>query len=416
MRGARTQASRSSGSRPSLRREGSQPTPAQSIGFFFRQTRESLNLSQEQLATLTSGNPGRVSRAMISAVECGRHLPGLEVLLNLTQALHISPTEVLERLELSRTDVETAELTEEQLEAEAGQQFWEGNFRQAVACWDALLRRLEAELYSDSSERDRRIAAIEVRRGTALRRCGATAAARAAVERAITLADGDADTQARAYVVLATLLVQLGRLPLARDASRRAVELADESGETKVQGWAWIVQGEVLHGVGDYREGYRAFLQARRFVKAAGDERHEIQIEGNLGSCLYGLGRYGHARRRYLRAVTLARRQDVPASEALWTVELGRVAFLQSRFEEAYDRAGAALKIAKPREHWVTTFRAEWLRHLVRQQEDPNDPDRHRVAYLRRLFVRIEEHRGIEEVQEFKRVYCPTRATEGEPQ
>jgi tetratricopeptide (TPR) repeat protein len=416
LRGVRTQAGRSSGSRASLRRQDPQPTPAESIGFFFRRSRESLNLSQEQLAALTNGNPGRVSRAMISAVECGRHLPGLEVLLTLTQALHISPAEVLERLELSRADVETAGLTEEQLEVEAGQRFWEGNFRQAVACWDALLRRLEAELQPDPAARDRRIATIEVRRGTALRRCGATAAARAAVERAITLADGDADTQARAYVVLATLLVQLGRLPLARDASRRAIELADESGETKVQGWAWIVQGEVLHGVGDYRDGYRAFLQARRFVKAAGDEKHEIQIEGNLGSCLYGLGRYGHARRRYQRAVSLARRQDVPASEALWLVELGRVAFKQGRLDEAYDRAGAALKIAKPREHWVTTFRSEWLRHLVNQRQEPSDPDRHRVAYLRRLFVRIEEHRGIEEVQEFKRIYCSSREPEGETQ
>ena len=86
------------------------PTPAERIGQFLRRTREAQNLSQEQLAALTDGRPGRVSRAMISAVERGRHLPGLEVLLTLSQVLHISPNEVLERLELARVAaVDTAE-------------------------------------------------------------------------------------------------------------------------------------------------------------------------------------------------------------------------------------------------------------------------------------------------------------------
>lgn len=406
MRGARTQTERPVATKSSRRGASAEASPAVSIGHFFRRSRESLNLSQEQLAAVTSGTPGSVSRAMISAVERGRHLPGLEVLLTLTQALHISPAEVLERLESSRTRVDAVDLEARQLEERAQESFWNGEFRQAVSWYDALLRRIELDLAADPEQRDKRIAFVEMRRGTALRRCGATTGARAALERAITLSEGDADTQARAYVVLSTLLIQLDRLPIARDAARRAVELAEQTAEDKILGWAWIVQGEVLHAGGDSREACRAFLAARQFVRAAGDHRHEIQIEGNIGSCLFHMDRLRHARRRYAAAVNLARKHEIPASEALWLVELGRVAFREERLDEADECASAALRIAKPKQHWVTTFRAEWLRHLVQQRTDPDDPDRHRVAYLRRVFVRIEEHRGIDEIQEFKQIYC----------
>ena len=78
--------------RPATGGKGSEPRqgqrlPAQTVGALFRAARRSQELSQEQLAALTRGRPGRVSRAMISAIERGVHLPGLEVLLTLAHAL-----------------------------------------------------------------------------------------------------------------------------------------------------------------------------------------------------------------------------------------------------------------------------------------------------------------------------------------
>ena len=54
-------------------------------------------------------------------------------------------------------------------------------------------------------------------------------------------------------------------------------------------------------------------------------------------------------------------------------------------------------------EHYLTIFRAEWLNHLVARRRDPQTLDRHRLHYLRQLFVHLDQYEGIEEVQAFKK-------------
>jgi len=403
---------RKSKSRKRLRSAADRPSPlspAEQIGRFFRSTRESQNLSQEQLAALTRARSGPVSRAMISAVERGRHLPGLDVMLALSQVLHVSPTEVLERLELARGDSQLTEgLSYEELEQRASESFWSGNPRHAASCYDAMLQLLDLTPPRSKIEKIRQTATCELRRGAALRRCGATSAARSAVERAISLADGQPEIQVQAYFVLTALLIQLGRLPLARDAADRALTLSSKLDSVKLVGWAWIEKGEVLTAGGNHEQAREAFLEARRFVRQAGDWAHAVKVEGNIGHCLHELGRLGQAERRFRAAVVLARRHKLPNSEALWLVELGRLAFDGDRFDDADTRASAALKIAKEKDDFLTCFRAEWLRHLVHEQWTSGEPDRHRVAYLRRLYVKLEEHQGIPEIREFKAVYCST--------
>ena len=58
--------------------------------------------------------------------------------------------------------------------------------------------------------------------------------------------------------------------------------------------------------------------------------------------------------------------------------------------------------MAKPLEHRMTVFRAEWLRHRLVKLRDPEQSDRHRLAYVRKLFMLLDRHEGIEEVLEFK--------------
>ncbi len=102
--------------------------------------------------------------------------------------------------------------------------------------------------------------------------------------------------------------------------------------------------------------------------------------------------------------------------EASWLVELGKLAMRQDSVEEADSYAQAALRIAKPREHVVTIFRAEWLRHRAARKMTPEDPDRHRLAFLRKLFLHIDQHEGIEEVQQFKRTVMRTLEAEDRKQ
>ena len=59
----------------------------QAIGRFLKSTRQTMRLSQAQVAVLASRNSLPLSRAAISAIERGLHLPSLEALLTYWNAL-----------------------------------------------------------------------------------------------------------------------------------------------------------------------------------------------------------------------------------------------------------------------------------------------------------------------------------------
>jgi hypothetical protein len=111
------------------------------------------------------------------------------------------------------------------------------------------------------------------------------------------------------------------------------------------------------------------------------------------------------------QAVRLAREQKQLALEASWLVESGKIALARGDAREADRLAQAALKIARPREHGLTVFRAEWLRHLVARRIRPDEPIEARVSLLRNLFRQLDDHEGVDEIVEFKNTIL--RAPEG---
>jgi transcriptional regulator with XRE-family HTH domain len=377
--------------------------PQQAIGSFLRATRTAQKLTQEQVATMTRSTPWHLSRAAISAIERGQNFPGMEAMLALSNVLYVDPKELIERARLSTAvPVDVTDLSLEQLDQRATQYFWAGDFRQALSVYDAMLEKLALETHHDREWIARKVAGLEIRRATALKRAGALLSAIATAERAISLSVELPQTHVEAYIVLADLQCQRGHLPLAGDAAKRAIELAEQA-SPRIKGWAWMVHAHVLFLAGEHESARKAFLEARKHATHAGDEQHLTHIEGDIGMCWVELGQIAEARKWVVRAVERARQQSQPALEASWLVELGKIASRQDTLEEADSYANAALRIAKPREHLITVFRAEWLRHRVARRLHPEDPDRHRLAHLRKLYLHLDQHEGIEEVQEFKK-------------
>jgi transcriptional regulator with XRE-family HTH domain len=374
----------------------------QSVGAFLRTTRESLRLTQAQVAEKTRDSPWRLSRAAVSAIERGENFPGLEAMLALSNVLHIDPKELIERARLTAVvPVDITGLSDEELENRASQYFWAGDFGRALSVYDAMVHKVALE----APERDEvvsRLATLEVRRATTLKRIGALISAIACAERAVSLSTDLPAIHAEAYVVLADLQAQRGHLPLARDAAERAVELAAEADPRRLA-WAHMVRGKVHYLAREYAAAKRAFRHARLQAEGHGDRQHLSHIAGNLGNCCLALGEEAEAREWLERAVSLAREHRQPALEASWLVELGKLDLARGGAEEADRRARAALEIARPNRHQLTLFRAEWLRHLVARRLRPDDPDGERMALLRELHHELGEHEGVEEIVEYKR-------------
>ncbi|MCP3981304.1 MAG: helix-turn-helix domain-containing protein [bacterium] len=375
---------------------------AQTVGSIFRKARESQQLSQAEVAALTRGHSGQISRAMVSLIERGHHLPGLEATVALSRALHVEPLEIFEHVDLPTSlPPDLAGFDADLLDERAQQCFWTGDYRSALTTYDTIIKLLELDPPHDERLGRIKSAQIEIQRAAALRHLGALTAARSAAERAVSLAEDEPEIQARAYIVLASLLEQRGLRPLARDMAERAVELSRTLGP-KLQGMAWIEMGVILESWGKFEEARQAYLQAGTLVRQAGDHNHEIHVEGNIGTCLLGLGHREQARRRMVHAVELSRKYNVSASEAYWLVELGKVDIEDNRVEDVRRLAGEAMRIAKPRGHTLTVFRAEWLLHRLARRTGDASGERHRLAHLRRLYANLHAHGGVEEVREYR--------------
>lgn len=390
------------GRRPSAGRSSADDRLSAAVGSIFRQAREAQRLSQQQVAEMTSGLPGKVSRTTISAIECGRSLPGLETLVSMSRVLHLDATEVLERVDLSlKTTLDLTGVTHDELRRRAEKYFWAADYRSALAVYNAMFERLLLDPPEDPRERDRLQARIEVNRAVTLRQCSALKAARAAVERALELARDHPSQQAEAYMVLASIHSHEGKSELAFHMADLATQLA-ESGDAKLRGQAWSQKGNVLNRIGKYEEARQAFLHARKFILEAGGVHELIRAEGNIGTCLMELGRLAQARGRFVRAVNLAREHEDRSQESFWLIELGRLALKEDDVAEADRCAEAALRIAEPVAGHLTIFRAEWLRHQVVLKTDPEADDGRRLRRLKKLYARVREHRTFDPVREFR--------------
>lgn len=374
------------------------------VGIFLRTTRESQRLSQARLSALTGGEPWKVSRPVISAVERGEHLPSFEALMALSRVLHFDPMEVLERAELAvQVPVDVTNLSLDDLRSQGRDFAMAGDYRGALAAYDAMLERASLDPPSPA-DLVRLRAEIELRRAGALSRCGALLSGEASAKRAVSLSSDSPDYQSFAYAVLAKIQVKRGFLPLARDHALRAVELGASCGPA-VAGRAQLQLGEVLFDSGDLEAATEVFLKARELLREGNDSDHASHVEGNVGLCWAARGDPSKARVWFRRGLELARKHGIPIVEARWLTELGWLALDENRLDEADRYARAALAIARPREHWLTWFRAEWLRHRVVGKEDAEAPDRQRLALLRKMMVHLAEHKNEREIREYTETY-----------
>jgi transcriptional regulator with XRE-family HTH domain len=372
------------------------------VGSFLRATRKARRWTQAEVAARArETTPWQLSRAAVSAIERGKNFPGLEAMLALSSVLQIDPKELIERARLSPVPVDVSGLSQQELERQASSSFWAGDFHKALAIYDAIVEMMTLEETADAQAMAVRLARVEIRRATALKRVGALLSAIASAERALSLSRGQPEIQAEAYVVLADLQAQRGHLPLAEDAARRAVELSAGCGPS-LRVWAWMVQGRARYLAADYEKAREAFLLARDCALECEDETHLSHIEGNIGSCWVACGELARGQAALERAVAEARARSQPHLEASWTVELGKVALQEGRRDDACKLARAALRIARPLNHALTIFRAEWLLHRWKLHVRPGAPDRLRLSRLRELFLELDQHEGIDEIREYK--------------
>lgn len=373
------------------------------VGALLRRARVRQRLTQNDLANLTAKTPTRVSRTTISDLERGRSLPSLDVFVSLSRALHLDPRDFLERIDTSASPgVDLTGVPRADAENRATALLVEGNAREALAWYDALLDGLALDPPAEPDRMRVLHARYELCRAEALRRLGAISSAQRSTERALEVSGGNPDLMTRAYFVLASVLSHRGMLELASVAADNAVRLAERLGTPDLLARAWMQRGSVLCRRGRFEEARSAFRKALS-IQDGNDVRLHVQLEGDIGVCLQEIGNLKQARAHYVDAIKRARRHDDPIAEAPWLVRFGRIELDAGRIDDAERAMLSALRIAHAYHLDVVAFRAHWLGHDIAEARDDHDARATRRGHLDRLYPRVREQRSLGAVRAYER-------------
>jgi tetratricopeptide (TPR) repeat protein len=332
--------------------------------------------------------------------DTGKHRRA-ETLFSLSRPTHVHPGELLERIETKvAATAGTVEPRFDELLAEIKKRFYAADYQAMLdLCDDA-----EKQLFRESSEEDARRrefrAELYLQRSMALRGRSELKRSEEATKRAIQLSQGMALMQTRAYLLLNTIQVASGLLALAEISAKRALELSESCG-AHWHGLAWLQKGNCLYAERRLEEARRTYMRGLEFCREAKDDNHCGILEGNIGTCLQDLGRRKQARKRFEKAVALARKCGNHNFEAFWLIALGHFHLDGGDLDEAERCATAALRIARRRDRVLLVFRGEWLRHLVVQRRRPGARDTRRLNRLRELYPRVRQEVSDDAVREY---------------
>ena len=145
----------------------------------------------------------------------------------------------------------------------------------------------------------------------------------------------EADQRAEWHEIRAAVLLLKADLPQARREAGLAIDDFGAAGEPVGVARARLLAADVLARTGLREEAVAVFEQAQAEAGAAGAVREELWARWLLARCLRGTSDRSRAGRELEGVLSLARRHGVAALEGGALRELGNLALLEGRIEEA---------------------------------------------------------------------------------
>ena len=381
-----------------------------SVGNFLRSAREALRMTQAQVAEKTLESPWRLSRAAVSAIERGQNFPGLEAMLALSNVLYIDPKELIERARLTAVvPVDMTGLTDQELESRAGQLFWAGDFKRALAVYDAMAHKLALEGTGEGRGRLPAGHAGDPARDDAQAAGCSDLGHR--LGRARDLALGVAAQDPGRGLRRAGRPASPARAPAAGAGRRRARHRTGHARQPRAADLGLPGQGQ------DALPGRRLRGRQGRVSGSPASGRGFIRITRTSRtspetwlSAACRSARPNEARRWIDQAVALAREHKQPALEGNWLVESGKIALAGGDSEEAERTGpGRAEDRATPRAPADHVLRGVAALPCGPADSAGRARTKDTSALLHDLFQRLDEHEGVDEIVDYKETMLRSR-------
>ena len=144
---------------------------------------------------------------------------------------------------------------------------------------------------------------------------------------------GDLGKTASCLSNISRLYQRRGQFELALETLGTALEKADESGYPRVQASVLINQGEVLRDIDRYKEALNSYQRGLDLAREVIEPFFVMWAKAGLGETHRLLGNRDRAEAYIKEAVAEAREQNLAYEAALFTVQLGIMAYEKAEYE-----------------------------------------------------------------------------------
>lgn len=372
------------------------------LGNYLRRLRVGYGFSLRRVEDKAKSEGGEIDNSQLSRYERGKCYPSFDKLCLLANIFNVPIQNFSDLLDMERVESfqPDAEVSYEQMKAEANREWDQGNFARAYAVYETALARLESgqEGAVDADV----LARARYNLARTLLRLGKISLAetelRLILRRYREITPG---TTALVLLCLAAAHDEKGDKYLSLVEAEKCLGLSREIGNGEYQGYALHCIARTHFAQGDYQKAMESFREARAFLEGHASQHDLTLMRINIGFCQAMIGKTDRGLRELHEALQASTKEGFRRCSSYALLYLGQVHLMKDEPKKARDFFEEAEMMAHGGEERYVDILFKCAYHLWDMARTSGNQIQEKVYFGRLKFLRSQLDRQFVEVEKF---------------
>jgi len=372
------------------------------LGNYLRRLRVGYGLSLRRVEDKAKTGGGEIDNSQLSRYERGKCYPSFDKLCVLANIFSVPIQNFSDVLDLERVEVyePSATATYEDIKAEAGREWDQGNYTRAYAIYETALARLEDG--AEGSVDPETLARARFNLARTLLRMGKISLAETELRLILRRhRDISPTTEVAVLGALADAHEDKGDRYLALLESEKALALARESANVEYEGYALHRIGRLHFLDGEHAKALESFRGARTLLEDKASRYDLTLIRINIGFCQAMLGKVDRGVRELREALQVAGKEGYRRCSTYALLYLGQIHLAKQEPVKARDFFEEAELMAHGGEERFVDILFQTAYHLWEMARLSGNQVQEKVYFGRLKFLRSQLDRHFLEVEKF---------------
>ncbi|MBI1951254.1 MAG: helix-turn-helix domain-containing protein [Acidobacteria bacterium] len=372
------------------------------LGNYLRRLRVGYGLSLRRVEDKAKTGGGEIDNSQLSRYERGKCYPSFDKLCLLANIFNVPIQNFSDVLDLERVEAyEPAEpATYEDIKAEAGREWDQGNYARAYAIYETALARLEDG--AEGSVDPETLARARFNLARTLLRMGKISLAETELRLILRRhRDISPTTEVAVLGALADAHEDKGDRYLALLESEKALALAREAANVEYEGYALHRIGRLHFLDGEHAQALDSFRGARTLLEDKASRYDLTLIRINIGFCQAMLGKVDRGVRELREALQVSGKEGYRRCSTYALLYLGQIHLAKQELAKARDFFEEAELMAHGGEERFVDILFQTAYHLWEMARLSGNQVQEKVYFGRLKFLRSQLDRHFLEVEKF---------------